>query len=407
MKKILSSKNFVLVVSLLGVYLITAGISWALFTYTGGGSDVRTIGKGLTGKREKIGEGLPKTEECPINGAYYSEPEREIWESRRPITAIIENHEDARPLEGLVRADVVYEAVAEGGVTRFLSVFYCGASAEDVRIAPIRSARVYFVKWAAEYADFPLFTHVGGANNICGNCPGGVKPKGQVDPQVRAIELLGELGWRVARGNDFDTTYDSGYPEMFRDQNRLGHPIALEHTVVSTTDLLFTQGAERGFSNITESTGESWDSGYTAWKFADDAPVSSPKTDVISFEFWSNKPKYDVSWRYDSGSNSYLRDNGGEPHLDLKTQEQVTAKNVIIQFVQEKGPVDSEKHMYYENVDEGDAIIFQNGGVVEATWEKESISDRTMFYDEDGDEIEFVRGVIWVEAVPIGNDIDY
>lgn len=407
MKKLFSSKNFVVVISLLGVYLITAGISWAAFTYMNGNSDITYVGKGVGGKREKIGEGLPKTEECPINGKLFSVPERDIWEERRPITAIIENHADARPLEGLIAADVVYEAIAEGGITRFLGVFYCGVSAEDTRLAPIRSARVYFINWAAEYADFPLFTHVGGANNICPTCPGGVKPKGQVDPKVRAIELLGNLGWRIARGNDFDTTYDSGYPVFFRDPERLGKPLASEHTVVAMTDKLFDQGKERGFGPTTEETGEAWSEAYTAWKFVDGSPLSSPKATDISFEFWSNKPDYDVAWKFDSSTNLYMRENGGKSHTDLATGEQLSASNVVVQFVKEQGPVDSEKHMYYEVQGEGDAIIFQNGDVIEATWEKESIQDRTRFFDEDGEEITFVRGVVWIEALPNGNDVNY
>jgi len=77
--------------------------------------------------------------------------------------AMIENHLDSRPPSGLSRADVIYEAVAEGGITRFLTVFYCGVASEDVRIGPIRSARIYFLDFASEYGDKPLFVHQGGA----------------------------------------------------------------------------------------------------------------------------------------------------------------------------------------------------------------------------------------------------
>jgi hypothetical protein len=96
----------------------------------------------------------------------------------------------------------VYEVVAEGGITRFLSVFYCGVSAEDTKIAPIRSARVYLINWAAEYGKNPTFVHVGGANNICKNCPGGVKPAGDVSKEVDAFKMLDTLGWRGSREHD-------------------------------------------------------------------------------------------------------------------------------------------------------------------------------------------------------------
>ncbi|GIW64151.1 MAG: hypothetical protein KatS3mg092_0084 [Patescibacteria group bacterium] len=85
----------------------------------------------------------PKTEECPINGAFYSKSQRQKWEARRPLGVMIENHVEARPQSGLSSADVVFEVVAEGGITRFLSVFYCQ---DAPYIGPIRSARIYFIK---------------------------------------------------------------------------------------------------------------------------------------------------------------------------------------------------------------------------------------------------------------------
>jgi len=101
----------------------------AVFSFLKGGgtvSETATTGN-VSEVRSKIGEGLPKTEECPLNGGLFSKPEQAIWEKRRPIAIMIENHADSRPPSGLSRADVVYEAVAEGGITRFLAIFYCGA----------------------------------------------------------------------------------------------------------------------------------------------------------------------------------------------------------------------------------------------------------------------------------------
>ena len=55
----------------------------------------------------------------------------------------------------------------------------------------------------------------------------------------------------------------------------------------------------------------------------------------------------------------------------------------------------------------GDALIFQNGNVVEATWEKVSREARTRFFNEDGAEIDFVRGTTWLEILPKGNEVEY
>lgn len=392
-------------VSFLGIYLLSTGISWAFFTYINKESsvDVTQTPKG----KSRIDPSLPKTESCPINGKLYSVPERKIWEERRPMTAIIENHADARPQSGLSYADVVYEAVAEGGITRFLSVFYCGASQTDVRIAPIRSVRVYYVDWASEYTKYPIFVHSGGANSICKTCPGGVKPYGDVAREVDAFRLLEKMGWRIANGNDLDAGTNVGQPAVLRNQYRLGDtPSAWEHSYEGYTDELFDEAKKRGFV-FEDSKGRPWNENFISWKFTDDKPLSSPKASEISFEFWSNKSDYDVIWKYNSSGNKYIRFNGGKEHIDFETKEQLSAKNVVVQFVKERGPVDKEGHMVYTTIGEGTALVFQNGDVIEAKWKKRSQDDRTRFFTTKGDEISFVKGEIWMEMVPAGNKVNY
>lgn len=404
----ITKKRKSFIIFLIVSYLVATGVSWTGFSLIsslkGGGT---FTAEEISSVRKKVGEGLPRTEACPINGALYSKPEREIWETRRPITAIVENHVDSRPPSGLSRADVVYEVVAEGGITRFLGVFYCGAAAQDLRVAPIRSARIYFINYAAGYGDSPLFVHVGGANNSCQHCPGGVKPAGQVAREVMALEKLVELGWRVRDRNDFDTFLDTGFPILTRDLERLDKPVASEHTMVLSTDALYEKAASRGFGYKDEN-GQVWSKNFRPWKFTEgDRPASSPDATSISFEFWPNKPDYDVRWEYDSQSNSYLRFNGGKEHTDLETGELLSAKNVVIVFVSERGPVDKEGHMYYEVLGNGDALVFQNGTVIEAQWKKELIDDSLLLFDVSGKEIPFVPGTIWVEVVPSGNEIEY
>jgi len=400
------NKKLITILSFVGLYLISTGISWGAFSYFGSGNSSTSSLSGIEGERAKIAE-LPKTEACPINGQKYSEVERDIWEERRPMAVVIENHLDSRPQSGLSKADVVYEVIAEGGITRFLGIFYCDAAAEDVTIGPIRSARVYLVNWAAGYGKDPLFVHFGGANNICGDCPGGVKPVGTVSTKVMALEKLIDMGWRYSQGNALDGGANVSYPAIKRDQTRLGEVSAWEHSAVGSTDLLFELGIERGFGYKTED-GDPWIDSFDSWHFKDGSPSTSPEATQIAFEFWSNKPDYDVNWKYDSSTNSYLRYNGGEPHVDWEyDNKQLQAENIIIMYVEEEGPVDRELHMYYETLGEGEALYFQNGDVFEGTWEKEDVEDQITFYDENGTEMEFVRGKIWIEALPQGNDIIY
>ncbi len=149
------------------VYLISTGISTAVFSYSAGTSGKTKSAIKLNDKMTKplksfmVDPAIPKTEMCPINGKLYTMQEKTTWETRRPLAIMIENHAEARPQSGLSLADIVYEAVAEGGVSRFMGIFYCGIAAGNVNIAPVRSARTYFLPWVLEYD--ALYNHVGGA----------------------------------------------------------------------------------------------------------------------------------------------------------------------------------------------------------------------------------------------------
>ncbi len=394
----LSSKKFIFVLGFIGLYLLSTGTSWAIFSYLRK-SPVKEE-ESLTSLEEarlKISQELAKESECPINGGMFTEVEKAIWEKRRPIAAMIENHADSRPPSGLSRADVIYEAVAEGGITRFLAIFYCGAAAEDLKIAPVRSARVYFIDFAAEYGDKPIFMHVGGANNYSGS--------GDTAREARALELLETLGWRVAKGNDFDTTYDSGFPVFWRNYERLDHPVATEHTMMASLDAAYKQAEERGFL-VEDNEGVRWDENFVSWKFTEE---NRENVDVgkISFGFWDNKPDYDVEWTYDAGSNNYLRKNGGKELTDLDTGNQLTSKNVVVMFVRERGPVDKNVHMLYTTIGSGQALVFSNGKAIEGTWNKNARDERTLFLDSSGKEIPLVRGVTWIEIIPAGKKVDY
>lgn len=395
-KVFLSTKSAVVALSFFGLYLLSTGVSLAIFSFLKGTGEEITSSDIKKG-RSRINLDLPKTEECPLNGAKFSKVEREIWEARRPLTAVIENHADSRPPSGLSKADVIYEIVAEGGITRFLGVYYCNTAAEEVKIAPVRSARIYFIDYAAEYGDKPIFMHVGGANNYSGS--------GDTARDVRALETLEVVGWRVARGNDFDTTYDSGFPVFWRNYERLEHPVATEHTMMASLDAAYEEAEKRGLG-AKDKKGIAWDKNFVSWKFTDDKPGSATATN-ISFAFWDNKPDYNVRWEYDAGNNRYLRFNNGSAHIDLENKEQLFAKNVVILFAKERGPVDRNAHMFYTTTGIGKALVFQNGESIEGTWEKDSRLKRTKFLEGSGREISFVRGTIWIEVVPNGNKVSY
>jgi hypothetical protein len=405
--KSLVTNRLSLIVSFIGLFLISLGASFLVFSMISPKNANKLVQ--TVAKKTKINFNAPKSAECPINGMKYTEQEADIWNARRPILAMIENNVEARPESGLSRADVIYEAVAEGGITRFMSVFYCGAAAETIKAAPIRSARVYFMNMAAGYGTDPIYLHQGGANNICSTCPGGVKPKSEIDPTVNTLTLFDKLGWEGGpKGNNFDGGYNIGFPVVVRNQYRLSSTAsAWEHAVVADLDEVYKEAIKHGFEAKDEN-GVAWTQGFKKWTFQDGKASSSVTASDIKFGFWNNQPDYDVEWKYDSASNSYKRFNGGTAHIDWEFDKpQLSASNVVIMFAQEKGPVDTEKHMFYQVTGNGKAIVFQNGQAVQGTWSKATALDREVFYDTNGKEIQMVRGQTWVEIVPAGNTINY
>lgn len=387
----MKNHKLITILGLIGVYLLLTGISYTVFSKNTTTEEKITspkVSKTNNYEALEFDDDSPKTEECPLNGARYSKSQRKWWEGHRPLGIMIENHEEARPQSGLSFADVIYEAVAEGGITRFLAIYYC----QDAGIVgPVRSARTYFLDWISEYGDYPLYAHVGGANT-----PGPADALGQII----------DYGW--SSYNDLNQ-FSIGFPTFRRDESRLGHPVATEHTMYSTTSKLWKVAAQRGLTEK-DREGNIWNENFVQYSFKDDPKESSRgDSQIISVSFWPNQPKYDVLWRYDKSTNSYKRENGGKPHLDNNNDLQLNAKNVVILFMQETNANDGypgNLHLLYKNKGRGKALIFQDGKQITGTWKKDNRVSRTEIIGPQGSEIEFTRGTIWFQIVPIGTKIN-
>lgn len=378
-----------LVVSILSIvlFLASAGLSYSLISKTKGVGSGSSLVTSLPGPATTVTEDPkePKTESCPLNGALHTKKAKDSWEQRRPLAVMIENHTEARPQSGLSSADVVYEAVAEGGITRFMAVFLCNLG--DIQVGPVRSARTYFLDWLGEYD--ALYAHVGGANT-----PGPADALSQI------------IKYGVKDLNQFGI----GFPTFWRDYQRLGRPVATEHTMYSTTQKLWEIGAKKGWT-VTDDTGKKWSASFTPWKFKDPATtttgVDATKIDV---SFWANSGDYAVSWIYDATCHCYKRANGGASHTDLDNNQQLSTSNLVVQFERESNANDGYEnnvHLLYKTTGEGKALFFQDGKVVEGKWTKASRTSRSKYVDKGGREITFNRGVIWIETVPEGAKVTY
>jgi hypothetical protein len=406
----------------LGVLLVTLGLSYYLFGMLApsgsnpitGNKSIASVSPTQTVKKTTgyIDLEGARDQVCPINNTLHTQAEKDIWSTRRPLLVMIENHSDSRPQSGLSNADIVYEAVAEGGITRFMGVFYCNAgrvSTNKYDVGPVRSARTYFLDIASEYADYPLYAHVGGANCSAPKDPTtGTSGACTTDPRALAIEKIGTYGWtNKGTWGDLDQ-FSLSYKVCRREPERTGTTKDTEHTMYCSTQELWNTGKDRGLTNLTLVSNKSWDKNFRPWVFKQkDTPNSAATVTGLSFEFWPGYKDYSVAWKYDAPSNTYLRSNAGKSHIDFNSGEQITTKNVVIQFAKETRSLDVHLHNLYEVIGSGKGVVLQNGVKQDITWSKASRTARTTYKDSSGKDFSFVPGNVWVEILPIGTNVSY
>lgn len=274
----------------------------------------------------------------------------------RPVTGImIENSEEARPQSGLIDADVVFEAIAEGGITRFLALFQ---SRKPEYIGPVRSARPYYVEWAKTFD--ASYVHAGGS------------PDG--------LQTISNLGVKdvnaFAYGDDvFYRTTDRSSP----------------HNLYSSFKGLDKVNQDEGFTS----------SKFTGWIRKKDVP-QTPTAKTIDITISS--PYYNPSYVYDATTNSYLRSEGGELHKDEKSSKQLSPKTVLVMVMNR-----SQNGIYsvYKTNGSGKFLSFQDGIVTEGTWSRTNTTDQYTFKDANGFDYLFNKGQTWVSIVTDTSNVKY
>lgn len=293
----------------------------------------------------------PQVAEQLATSALDGMPYEKNLATRHPLAVSIENHPDGRPQSGLGSASIVYEAITEGGITRFIAIY---GPQDSSKLEPIRSARLFFMDYAKEYDAF--FAHDGGNEDALAN---------MINYGIKDLPT--------------SATY------FHRDSAK-----AAPHNEYSSTTELYKYAASKGFDVNSSS--------FETLKFRPAKPAAvGGKSVEIDF---SRNASFKVKWQYNSADNSYKRFLAGEEHIDKENGKQLTAKNVIVQTVdrtlQPHGSYGDENWVF-KNVGSGSAKIYRDGEAVSATWKKASRDARTKFYDASGVEIEFTPGNTWYE----------
>lgn len=283
---------------------------------------------------------------------------------KRPIAVMLNNISAACPQAGIAKADVVYEAPVEGGITRLMGIFEDYAGME--KIGSVRSCRDYYVRYALEFD--AIYMHFGQAvyafdllnsekvNNISG-----------LEYQEEAGKIQGYAGEDI-----FYRTSDRPSP----------------HNVYTSEESIKTAIKRKEYRTdyAPEYKGH--------YKFASDGETVSLAGGTATHI----EPGYEVNepdFEYNAEDHLYYRSQYGDAQIDQLTEKQLAYTNVIFQ-VSKWENYDDNGYLNIDTVSGGEAYVFSNGTYVKGTWKKESEDAPARYYDGDGKEITLNQGKTWV-----------
>jgi hypothetical protein len=294
---------------------------------------------------------------CPLCGEQCNDSDI----NRPAIAALIENSPAARPQSGINKACVVYEAITEGGITRFLALYLHGSSD---KIGPIRSARPHFIHIAQDY-DATL-VHCG-----------------------ESYEALQILTNTLDRYNLNQMKFSKPF---WRDSKRKA-----PHNLYTSTEKL------RDFMNDNNWIEPS--SQYPSFKRNDEFPSGGVEAEKVLIHF-SGATGYRLQLNYLPDQKSYERVMDGKIHVDKESNEKCLAPNIIIQYVDAAPFVTSKKGTYDVSVvGTGVGYFISNGQYFRLRWTKDRESSPTDYSLEDGTVLPLNKGQIWIEVVPLESEI--
>ena len=299
----------------------------------------------------------PKPQPAPEAPKYYSPLSGNLVATEatthQAVTAIMmENSPDARPQSGLKDSGVVFEAIAEGGITRFLVLYQ---EQKPQLIGPVRSVRQYYVDWLASFN--ASVAHVGGS--------------------AAALKEVRNGSYR-----DIDQFFNAS--TYWRATDRYA-----PHNVYTSFEKIDALNAKKGFTT----------SEFTGFTRKDSvaAPVAATSVDVKI-----SGPLFNSHYNYNAATNTYDRSQAGKPHLDRESG-QISPRVVIVMKVNQVKVFEDGYREQIDAIGSGSATIFQDGAVQEVTWKKASRTTQITFTDANGADVPLARGQTWLTAIPNGS----
>ena len=291
----------------------------------------------------------------PLTGLYIGEEKAKM----RPMAVVINNIKRALPQSGISQADILYEILSEGDITRIIAIFQ---DFDSNKIGPVRSTRHYFLNFA--FDNDAIFVHHGGS----------------------------QLGYDAMRSSSIDNLDGMALDgrAFQRDQTRINQPGMFEHSSYTGYEMLSKVVDDFGLRKTREA-GET-----TMFKFFDKptSPEESEKATKVTVPF-SNA--YTSIFEYDEETSLYSKFQNENKHIDEETGEQLKFANVIIQFTSMHVISGDDAGRREVNlVSSGSGYLATNGVYTPIRWEKKSLKSPTAWYFEDGQPLHLNKGKTWV-----------
>jgi Protein of unknown function (DUF3048) N-terminal domain/Protein of unknown function (DUF3048) C-terminal domain len=267
----------------------------------------------------------------------------------RAVSVMVNNHPKARPQSGLHKADIVYEVLAEGELTRFLAIFQ---SEMPEVVGPVRSARDYYIELSRGF-DALFVAH-------------GFSPEAKEILESGAIDHL--------NGMDYDGI-------LF---NRADFRKAPHNSYITYENI------EKGMEKIGAEQSDDLDMLAFLTSKSAKAIEGAPANEIqISYPGGET-----VGFTYSIKKNTYARSSNNEPTIDRETETPITVSNVFIVEAAHR-VIDDAGRREINLTSGGDAILIQNGVAQNISWKNEN--GRIV---PDGGA--FIPGKTWINIVPSG-----
>jgi hypothetical protein len=296
--------------------------------------------------------------------------------NQRPVFGVmIENHyPEARPQSGIDQAGVVFEAIAEGGITRFLTLYQ---DTQPDYIGPVRSARPYYVQWCMSFDC--AYAHAGGS------------PEAIADIRAWGTKDLNDtkgIFWRIS----------SRYA-----------PHNLYTSIPKLGELAASKGyGTASFTGFVRKAEQPYKAPAAASPTKKQTSAADARTLATGINLNISSGQYNARFDYNAANNSYNRSQGGAAHMvvDSAGNQTQLAPKVVIAIITSFGTA-SDKHSQYGVVGSGQAFVFQDGTVTPGTWNKSDTASALTFTDSTGKPLPLNPGQTWITALSGTDRLSY